>query len=1123
MIPEPVVQFPKTNWTASGDTVYYSDTLIQMISGVVPIVASDVERNTVFLVRQRYRVQNSSGYTAWSAFSDTGMIVGPTSASVLEIPWSFNSEDVVDLQVGDTLHLEFKTVKVSSYFTEVGTVLDESAAVPLSAIIVSETQIEASARPVSGISMKRSVDNIKIMIPSSGIILNPDNDFAGCNFYLTLVGGGGDNGYAKINDVLVTDVDTSETQETSVTQSTDTEDLTGITVTTTRSKKEVTEYYTYTVDKNVLARMIEEGKIPNVFLSDGETLSEDLIFYFVTTVTAFDKALNQAVESPFSVELEGEFVKYSTDFQVLPKRGRGDILFSMSKDMMTNNNKISVVPGYVVRDIADPVSLEFEKFYVIQDFTFALLSIDTLQNFDDADGDGRSDAVSLSTRKIALANALGVRDTTSIQILIDEQFDKWAANYNLIRGEATRARGQALFYTEIRPTVDITIQDGQVISTEADADEGVSSVSFTVVGSQIIDADNLDFYYNPTTKRYEILTNIEAQSVGTAGNVPAGTITSTTNVAPTFRVTNPLPTRFGSDQETNAQLATRIKLARSSFDSGTEPGYESAAHEVPGVLQARVEKAQDPLMMRDYDPESKKHVGGKVDIYIKGTKEEILIDQVAFKYEYPTDSLGDKVGEVFDIVDASNFRLKSTNSKVSSESPIVSVSRVRNITKAKDYSISNIQIVGDGDTIILEKNQTNIGIGMATFDVVEVTYLYRSSNSLVLSQQPVSSIRQVTSSGGTVVDPSKYTLVKKQDPLQDGYSSIAEDAVKFFFKENDDIPEFVTVTDEQHDMLQGSPARLELKGVDRSSIVVYPPGQSGSPYKKNIDYQVQLGNETEYTYLSVVSTGMIRNGDRVSVDYRASENFNVTFTTNGIVSDVQDKIDGIKHAAADAVAKEAVRSFIDLSFRVVQKTGTDKNLLKSRIRTSVANYVTKLRLGETLAQDDVINVIRTVTGVKNVQLPFLRMAKRNASFIFLDEIGRVEFETYHKTGGRGVSSYRTVDSVLTYMTSDNGGDSNLFRGVYEDNILLELVDTAAAVSRAQGRAYIQADGKIIVSTSDGAPPQTKSYKASYYTYYPATANPVGDIDTAQIEYLDVDAISMKDIEVIEEKVTKRGL
>lgn len=1118
MIPAPIILYPKTNWSATGDQVYYSDSLLQSISGYVPVIPGEIETGMLIIVKHRYKIDRRGVPGSWSVESSNNVSVGVSNPDVTSVPWSFYSEGIFELQVGDVLTIEFRAYKISNELSYIGQILDYSDYSPVIANITAENDITASAKPVTGLKLRRYKDSLKIMVPTSGIILNSDNDFSGCNFYMSMTPG---SGYVLVNDVPITGTDSSETEEEILNVSSYEDTVEDVTVTTTRSRQVSTEYYTCLLDKTALAKLVRAGKIPNIFLADGQTISSDIIYYMVATSRSFDKALNQLVESPYSLELEGQFLSYSTDYQNLPMRSRSDILFSLSREMMSNNKLINVIPGSVIRDITDPIALEFEKMYVIQDFIFCCQSLDTLVEFDDSDGDGISDPVNLNTRKNTLATALGLKDYTTLQILIDQQFDKYASNYNLVRKGATKATGTVTFYTELRPVSDILIADNTVVSTASGYGDTIGSVNFVVVGTKILSATNPDVYYNPTTKRYEIQVDIEAQLVGNKGNVPAGAITVSLNATPNMRVINDVPTRYGNDRESNKQLTDRVKVAKSEYDSGTEGGYNTTAMDIPGVIQSRVEISGDPLMMRDYDATENRHLGGKVDVYIRGTKMAQMVDQVAFSYEYPTDTYGNKVGEQFYVSDASDYRLRCKNSKVNDGNPIVSVSRVRNITRGKDYSLTGLQIINDGTTILLNKNQQNLNIGLATFDVIEVAYLYRSSNVLVLSQQPVDSIVSVTTSGGTTIDTSKYRLIKYEDPLLNGNSSISKNAVKFYFKESDNIQEFITVTDEEHDMLYDTPAKLTLKGVDINSIVVTST-DGVDTYKKDIDYQVIIGSDVEYTYLELLYHSKIRHGNRVAVSYQASENFNVTFIANNLVEQVQEKINQMKHACSDTIVKQSIRNFADISFVVVRKTGTDINLLKSRINTAVSNYVARLKMGDTLTQSAISGVIRGVEGVKDIKIPFTRMMKRNGSFIPLDPVGYVTFEVYNKTSASGVTSYRSINKVLTYQTSENGGDSNYFRGVYEDNVPLTLVTSPGDVSKGSGRAYIQADGKIIVSTRDGAPPQTKYYKASYFTYYPADENPVGDIETSEIEYLDIDNISLRDIEIIDEKINKRG-
>jgi len=1121
-IAAPVIRYPMTNWQAGGpDTYRTSDTDI-MMSGTVPVVMADYDEEVVYTVQQRFRIEREGVYGAYSSWSDDGMVVGPTTATAIEIPWSFEGEYVVEPSAGDTVHLEFKTVTRRSVQSMIGSVVEESAVSEVAVVVVSESAMSASADLPTSVQMHRAQEYIKIMVPESAIRLNDDSDFAGCSFYVSLDAGGG-SGYVRMNDVLVTDPDESETIDAILNETEYDESAGGIRVDTVRSRVVENKFYTFSFTTTVLTKLISEGRFPNVFLTDGTTLSQGQRFYFVASVTVFDNVLNEATESPYSIELPGSFIEFSTDYKTLPTRSRNDVIFSMSRDLMSNNTSVSVVAGSVIRDLMDPISLQFERFYTIQDFIFATMSLDTLVRYDDADNDGVSDPVATSINKRRLAAALGVSDAVTLQLLIDEQFDKYAANYDLTRHSSRKAVGTAVMFTTSPPTNDVYITDGSTISYPGDVDRGIAAVTFVVKGSYVMDSANLDYYFSPSEQRWEITVNIEAQLPGSAGNVPARSITRVNDGNSLLQVTNGSPTLYGSDRETNQEVANRVKLARTSFDSGNESGYASAAYDVPGVLQARVEEEGDPLMMRDYDEPTNRHIGGKVDIYIKGARLVQIVDQVAFKYEHPVDTYGNQIGEQFDVVDASSFRIRTRNPKVTENSPIVIVHAVRNVTRGADYDLGSLQIIGDGDTIVLASSLANQTIGMATRDVVEVDYRYRSSNILTLSTQPVLSVDEVTDSSGTLIDSSRYQIVKLEDPLQDGNSSIAHDGVQFLFGDSDDIDEFETVVDEEHDMLVGTDARLLYKGVDVASIVVSDPSDDTEIYVKDVDYTVITGSETEYTYLGLVSTGKIRHGDRVSVDYNASKNFNVTYTVNSVIGQVDTAVSSMRSSCADIAIKQGVENKVDLSFRVVRRSGVDKLQLKSRINKTLSNFVRRLNMGGPLTQDDVVDVVRGVSGVRSVQMPLTKMMKRNGSFIPLDDIGSPAFEIFQRTAAGGISSYRTLRPALTYKTIDNGGPSNLFRGVYEDSRPLELVSDPSLVGRGPGRAYIQDDGKIIVSTTDGRPPQEKGYKVSYYAYYSADDIAAADIETSQIEYLTIDSLATKNVEVVDERIVKRGL
>jgi len=1123
MASSPNILYPLTNWSGTNNK-YFSESLTQIIQGDVPAVVSDIlDGDVILTIEQRYKILRNGVTSDYTSFSTAGVTVGVTTSNTTSVPWSFNSYGIINLQQDDVLTLELKTVERRRINQALSYTVTESTVSTIIAEIVSEDAISESISIPTGVSIKRSQDSIKVLVPFESVASEQGKDFVGVNFYLSLNSGGGSAGYKLINDSYINTVDSSETVETVMGVSNYSDELEDLEITTTKTRIENKTYYTYTIDPSVLSLMVQEGKISNIFLSDNSTLDPNNIYYLVTTIVKYNSSSNQIIESNYSIEIEGKFLEYNVGFLGLPRRTRSDVLLSINKRLITNNSMVNVIGGSVIRDVLDPITLMFEKYYVVQDFVFKALSIDSLIAFDDSDGDGISDPLSQNVEKLRLADALGFTDEVSFQIFINQQFDKLASNYNLVRKGAQISRGTVTLFTSTVNS-DILISDGTILTAPSDPDTGRSSITFRIVGTYIIEAESKEYYYNSSLKRYEVTVDIEATSAGSVGNVPAGTITVGNGLNPNLQLTNNAPTDFGVNRESNRDLANRIKLGIISYDSGTEGGYTKDSLEVPGVSEVRVEKVGDPLMMRDFYSTTNEHVGGKVDIYIKDNRSAQTVDQVAFKYEYPTDSLGANALERFDVTNASEYRIRCRNPKVGSNSPIVSVSEVRNVTKGESYDLTGIDIVGDFDTFVLQKNVSNLSIGMSAFDVITVNYKYRSDNLLKLTKQPFDRIISIVNSNNDVIREDLYQIVKKDDPLQTGLSNLADGGVEFIFTSTADFDEeFINVTDEQHNLYFNTDSSLSYKGVDISTLRVYNPTDTSIVYVKDVDYIVTVGNEINSTVIKLKTGSMIRQGELVSVNYTAAQNYFVTYVYNSIIDAVADKIKDTKHACADVAIKQAVGNYIDFNFQIIRQPGVNVSRLKSRIRTILSNLVNNLKMGETLTQSTVLSTIKSVSGVKDIIMPITKMMKRNGSFIPLDDLGTVSFEVYSKSNSLGIISYRSINSVLSYNTQEKGGPDNLFRTVYENNIALELVDDASKVSAGYGRAYIQANGKIIVSTLDGSPPHTKEYKAAYYVYYAGNESTSGDIQANQTEYLRVDSASLSGIDVIDTAVTKRGL
>ena len=819
--------------------------------------------------------------------------------------------------------------------------------------------------------------------------------------------------------------------------------------------------------------MANAGSIPAV------TFSQDTPFFFVVTAVIYDPVLGQVTESANSAELQGSPITITTGLQDLPARTQNDVILTFSQELLTSNAGVNTLPGTVVRDMMDPISEEMARVYVIQNFMANSLGVSTLLNFDDPNNTGSSAPVSTTLNKLALEMALNITDDTQLQNIIDTQFDNLASNVNVIRRGASPAIGTVTFYVSTPPVRNMTVNQGAVVTSLGNIDQGIPSQNYTVLETKTLDFTTPGLYFNPTTNQYELTADVQASVPGSAGNTDSYTISSISSGADSdFSVENPSPISFGQNEETNYELSTRIQLALYA-DTGTKGGYAKTAIGVPMVRNVRVVGAGDPLMIRDYDPIRNIHVGGKVDLYIQGRQPQQVSDQLAFSFE-SIGGQGTQTGEVFLVANAPAYQFKSQNPRVGPHTPIFDVTQVHNATKNVDYDLTNYQIIDNGDTIQLDSTlPINITIGLASTDVIRVDYKFRSSDTFILQNQPILGISSVVGQISGPLTSDNWDLVQLDDPLDQGGSTISQDSVRIKFANGLPVTQFQTVTDEPHVMILDQNEFLNFVGADPESIVVKSSDHSIT-YTQNTDYSISPGTDTLATALKLIESGGIQNGQQVLVSYVAIENFIVTYTTNGLLATVQTSVNNMKHACADAIVKQDIQNSVDMTFTIVPKIGvTNTNLLTSQIQTAIANLINTLGVGGSLTQSAVIEVIQNVSDVRYTVLPMSRMVKADGSQIARDQIGQVEFQVYNVDV---VTSYITVNSVLTYATIAGGGSSNDFRGVFENSLPLVLQDDPLDVSGSSGRAYIQPDGRFVVSTLDGQLPDTKNYQAAYFVF-----------------------------------------
>jgi hypothetical protein len=983
--------------------------------------------------------------------------------------------------------------------------------------LVTDADVGVVAAAPTNISVDQRDRDVVISAESS------DNDgFRGMNFYASLNAGGGVSGYTRINIEVVTDG--TSTQETAEFGSLDVDaqvvvDAEGNPVADplfvrVRGQQEdesenlIQEDFNETFEVPETARNLRYQMVLNsvrnvvlyqfahnrqntatstpatVQVGDFAAIPNETPLYYVVTAVYFDPVQNLEFESSFSEEVVANPQAVTTALGSFPTVSRGDIVQQFITSVFRSNPQVKVETGSVLRDtVIDPFSSESERIRFILDFFHRARTPTLLLQIDDPNGTGISVAVSQSPYKQALQAAFYLDSAEEVQNVIDSAFEAAASNYGLRRRTGVAAQTEVLFFTTRRPTNTLPIPLGSLV--------GGGGVQFATTRASAIAFDRLASFFDPVSGRYLVSVPVRATTVGSAGNVGTGQITTVVSSLPgSLQVINTAAATGGKDQESNLALTVRIGNALASVDSGTRRGYLQTAADVAGVIKANVVAAGDDLMQRDLN-EAGIHKGGKVDIWVQGDNIATVTDTFAFSFEIAQDIQFEIIGDV------SEYRFRALDPNLSEENPIVEMLddpsigyEFRNASTGDVFDLTGVTITSF-DTIQLDTSVIPPQPAVDLTDVVLGSYRRRAGNIFVLPRQPVSEIASVAGTVSGTLPSDSYLLVHPDPPLEIGRSTLAGDYLQVFGYTDDDgnqVPsgDTIPVTNETHVLVGQYPEFLDNLGANFLSLVVTdetgtitykgPNDPSGDP-----DYTVDLGSQTQALSITRVETGDIPSGATVLVSYEHDENFTVTYTTNLIVSLTQDAVDENKHATADVIAKEAVPVPLDVEATVVLVRGRERSTVDTSLRTNMENFFNNLRLGDPVRQSDVIDVIEQTEGVSYVIVPLSLLVRQEGSQVVREAVSTdtAAESTFVQSLSTNDASVYLLDNALSAATTDGGGPDGSFKGVFEDDIEMDLLDASASLESlgvGPDRAYIiGSEGRSIDGISDDATLQAAGF------------------------------------------------
>jgi hypothetical protein len=970
-----------------------------------------------------------------------------------------------------------------------------------------EADIAALVEAPTGIYLERF--NATVQVTVEGIA---DNDnVSGYHFYASPQPGGGDIGYFRINPSLILSGTVVETEIALASLSVDANievdaegfhaadplffRLTGkqedsdetvlatnfdevmevpettskVRIATTITTLEQSRKYTFEHDRQATL----ESTYPALPHSDLSTVPEtDPLYYVATAVHLID---GEEYESFFSPEVLGAPLRILPAVGAFPQVSRQQMVRSSVLSIYRSQPQVRVDPGSALRDtFIDPFTTEADRIRFIIDFMHNAQSFVTLLLIDDPTLSGESIPVSQSSYKTALREAFYLTTDAEVQTIIDNAFEKLASNNGVVRDNGKRARGEVTFFVTTQPTTSITKTIGTILSG--------GGTNFRTTSTALITTAGTGRGYDPSTGRYYARAFIQADLAGSAGNLSAGQIKVISNNTLNVQVTNESATFGGTDRESNAVLALRAMRVLASVDSGTLQGYVNNATNTAGVAQVSVIDSGHALMMRDRN-EDGRHVGGKVDIYLRGNSEAKVTDTFAFSFNTRQHWQFEPVGDLADL------RFRAIDPALSADNPLIemlnlpSIDRVfENTTKSIVFDLTGVTYVAYNE--IKLDSTYNDPTAHSITDIFQGAYRYRTSDRFVFTRQPVMSITRFEGEQTGILVSTVYDLFRASDPLVLGRSTNAGDYIKVTeaLSGGATVPSStpIVVSGEEHTMLDGI-EYLDKLGANFLTVEVWNADrtvQYDGPLESAVtqDFTFIDGDETTPLGILLTSTSAIAEGQTVLVDYSHDENFTVEYLSNAVVRVVQDNIDEDSHITADAIAKWALPIPVDINATVVLRPNANSGTVDGSIRTALARLFGSFTLGLPVRQSDIIRVIDAVTDVDYVVTPLTKMARGDDATVVRETV-----LTDSESDSTLITAWSTA-TVSTYLigtnialdsaTTDAGGPINEFRGVFQDEVRLTHHETPPNINGfplrvSAGAAFIiGADGLVIPGYSD---------------------------------------------------------
>jgi hypothetical protein len=212
----------------------------------------------------------------------------------------------------------------------------------------------------------------------------------------------------------------------------------------------------------------------------------------------------------------------------------------------------------------------------------------------------------------ASAEAESLRTLFTLQFstsATDEEVQNALANYGSTPGVGTKSRHIQYFMRFTRPSEDINIPTGTLVSNSD------GSLVYSVVNSGTIVVTSADAFYNASRSAYEIGLLVEAVGTGKSYELPKGRVnTILTTIAGIDSTENRAKSSGGLDKESKDNQATRLKKSLRGINKGAPSGIMTS------ILDAFSESVYDVAVIQPFEKEFQRMIEGPaLDVYLIGS------------------------------------------------------------------------------------------------------------------------------------------------------------------------------------------------------------------------------------------------------------------------------------------------------------------------------------------------------------------------------------------------------------------------------------------------------------------------------------------------------------------------